>query len=67
MVSDVIVHKSDTSVGVCGGGKEKKVSVIGIMENNSRPTSDKEGREALSIEVSMVEGTCFGVASPFGS
>ena len=63
MVPDVIVHKFNTSIGVGGGRKDKKVSIIGVFVNKLKPTTDKEGMDAFS----MVGRMCSGVAIPFGS
>ena len=67
MVPDVIVHKSNMSVDIGGGGKDKKVSVIGVLENKPEPTIDKEGMDVMSMEVSMVGRTCSSVFGPFVS
>ena len=67
MVLDVIVHKYDTSIGVGGGGKEKKVSFIGVLENKTEPTIDKDGMDMLSMVVSIVGMICSNVVGPFGS
>ena len=67
MVLYVIVHKSVVSVDVGRGGKYGKVSPIRVLENNPRPTTDMEGMDTLSMEVSMVGMMCSDVASPYGS
>ena len=64
---DVILHKSTMTVGVGGGGKDGKVSIIGVLENKLGITLDKEGMEMLSMVVSMVGMMCLDVASPCGS
>ena len=67
MVTDVIVHKSDMLVTVSGGGKDKKVFMIGVLEKNLGPTTDKDGMDALPMELSIVGRTCSSVVGPFGS
>ena len=67
MVPDVMVHKSDISVGEGGGGKDKKVSIKRALENNSGPMTDMDGMDTLSMVVSIVGRTCSSVSSPFGS
>ena len=67
MVLDVIVHKSSISVRVDGGGKVRNVSIIGMLENNPEPTTDKEGMETLLMAVSMVGMTWSSKGSPCGS
>ena len=67
MLQDVIVHKYDISVNEGGGGKDKKVSIIGELENNIGPRTDMEGMDTLSMVVSIVGSTCFGVVGHFGS
>ena len=67
MVPNVMVHKSDTSVGKGGGGKHKKVSIIGVFENKPRPTKDKYGMGTLLMLVSIVRRTCSSVSNPLGS
>ena len=54
MVLDVIVHKSVVLLSVGGGGKDGKVSTMGVLRNNTEPTTDKEGIDTLSMVVSMV-------------
>ena len=54
MVLDVIVHKYDTLVNEGGGGKDKKVFVIGVLVNRPRTTTYKDGMEMLSMVVSVV-------------
>ena len=66
MVPDVMVHKFNTSVGEGGGGKEKKVSIIGVLENKPGPTRDQYGIDTLSMVVSIVRRTCFVVVGPLG-
>ena len=67
MVLDVIVHKSSMSVGIGGCYMDEKVSAIGVLENNPEPMVEKEGMDTLSMAVSMVGMTCFGVVGPYGS
>ena len=67
MVLDEIINKSTMSVGTVGGGRDRKVSTIGDSKNNIGPTTDKDGMDTLSMVVSMVKMTSFGVASPCGS
>ena len=64
MVLDEIVHKYVVSFDVGGGSEDGKVSVIGTLTNNPRPTVDKKGMETLSMEVSMVGMMCIIVAGP---
>ena len=54
MVPDVIMHRSDTPVNKGGCGKDKKVFIIGVSENNPRTTVDKDEIDALLMEVSTV-------------
>ena len=67
MILDVIVHKYDISFGEGGGGKDKKVSGIGVLVNKSVPSEDRDGMDTLSMVVLIVGRTCSGVAIPFGS
>ena len=67
MVLDVMVHKYDTLVNEGGGGKDKKVSVIGVLENKPETTKDNDGIDTLSMVVSTLGSTCSGVVGPFGS
>ena len=67
MVSDVIVHKYDTSFGEGGGGKVKKVSSIRVFAKNLGPTIDKDGMDTLSMVLSIVGRTCSDVVGPFES
>ena len=67
MVPDMMVHKYDTLVGEGGGGKGKKVFIIGVLEKNPKPTEDKYGMDTLSMVTSIVERTCFGVVNPLVS
>ena len=67
MVPDVIVHKFDTSISGSGGGKDKKASVIEVLENNPMTTANKGGIDALSMAILTAGKTCFGVANPLGS
>ena len=60
----MIVHKFNISVDEGGGGKYKNVSVIRVMENKPKPTTNNDGMDALSMAISIVGRTCFGVASP---
>ena len=61
------MHKSDISVDERGGSKDKKVSVIGALENKPEPMTDRDGMDTLSMVVLIVRRTCFDVASPLGS
>ena len=54
MVPDVMVHKYDTLVNEGGGGKDKKVSVIGVLENKPKPTTDKDGMDMVLIDMEVV-------------
>ena len=67
MVLDVIVQKSAMSIDLGGGGKDGKVSVIGVLANNPGPIVDKEGMDTFSITISMVGMMCFDVVGPFRS
>ena len=67
MALDKRTHKSVVSVGSGGGGKDGKVVVIGVLENNPRPTADKEGMATLSMKVSTIGMTWFSVAGPYES
>ena len=60
-------HKSDTLVGIGGGGKDKKVAVIGVLVNKLGPTIDKYGMDMLLMVVSIIKRTCFEVDDPLGS
>ena len=64
MALDEIVHKYVVSFDVGGGGEDGKVSVIGTLTNNPRPTVDQKGMETLLMVVSIVGMMCFGVAGP---
>ena len=64
MVLDVIVHKFVVSDIKGRGGKYGKVSTIGVLENNTGPTTDMEGMDTLSMAVSMVGMTCSDVVAP---
>ena len=66
-IPDVIVHKSDTSVSEGRGGKDKKVSIIEVLENKTRAIIDNDGIDAFSMEVSTMGRTCSIVVDPFGS
>ena len=63
----MIVHKSDMLVHGGKGGKDKKVSFIGVLENKTMITPDKDGIDPLSMEVLIMGRTCFDVVGPFGS
>ena len=67
IVPDVIVHKSDMSVGVSGGGKDKMVSFISVLENKPGHITNEDGMNALSMEISTVGRMCSDVVCPFGS
>ena len=64
MVLDERTQKSIVSFSSGGGGKNEKVTVIGVLENNPGPTAYKEGMAMLSMVVSMVGMTWLGVALP---
>ena len=67
MLPDVIVHKSNMSVSKGGGGKEKKVFIIGALESKPRPKADGDVMDTLSMVVSIVGRKCSGVADFFRS
>ena len=67
MLPDVRVHKSDISDNEGGGGKDKKVFIIGALENKPEPMTYMDGIDTISMVVSIVGRTCFDVAGPFGS
>ena len=67
MFLDVRVHKYETLVNVGGGGKDKKVSIMGVLEKITRPTTDRDGMDTLSMVELIVGRMCSGVASPLGS
>ena len=67
MVPNVIVHKSDTSVGEGGGGKDKKVPIIGVLTKNTGPTTNNDEIDALSMAVSTLRRACYYVSVPFRS
>ena len=67
MIPDFIVQKYDISVNEGGGGKNKKVSIIGMLENKLVPTIDRDVMETFSMVVLIVGRTHFSVAGPFGS
>ena len=54
MLPDVIVHRSNISFGEGGGGKDKKVFIIGALENKPEPMKDREGMDTLLMVVSIV-------------
>ena len=62
-----VVHKYDISFGEGGGCKDKRVSVIGALENKPEPMTDKDGMDTLSMVVSIVGRTCSVVADHFKS
>ena len=47
MVPYVMVHKSYTSFGEGGGGKDKKVPIIGVLTKNTGPTTNNDEIYAL--------------------
>ena len=67
MIPDLIVQKSDISVDEGGVGKNKKVSVIGALENKLGPMTDRDGMETLLMVVLILGRTCYGVVDPFVS
>ena len=67
IVLDMIVHKLDTSVDKGGSSKEKKVYVIGVLENKPETTKYNDGIDMLSMVVSTLGSTCSGVVGPFES
>ena len=67
MVPDMMVHKYETLVDEGGGGKDKKVFIIGLLANKTKTTTNKDGMETLSMVVSIVRRMCADVADPLGS
>ena len=67
MLLDVIVHKYETSVDVGGGGKDKKVSIMGVLEKSTGPAIDRDGMDTLSMAELIVIRTYSGVVDPLGS
>ena len=61
------MHKSNILVDERGGSKDKKVFVIGALENKPKTTTGRDGMDTLSMVVLIVGSTYFGVAVPFGS
>ena len=55
------------SVDKGGGGKDKKVSVNGPLQNNPGEKIEREGMETLSMVVSTVGRTYSRVVSFLGS
>ena len=64
MLPVVIVHRSDISFEGGRGCKDKKVSIIGVLEKKLGPTTDKDGMDALSMEMLTVVWMCFSMSSP---
>ena len=64
---DESTHKYAVSFESCGGGNEGKEAIIDVSVNNPGATTDKDGMASLSMEVSMIGMTWFGVADPCGS
>ena len=58
------MHKSIVSLDIGGGGKDRKEAVIDVSTNNPGPMADKEGMVTLSMEVSTIGMTWYGVADP---
>ena len=67
MLLDVIAQKYDMLVIKGGGRSDIKVSIKGALVNRPRPMTDREGMDTLSMMVSIVGRTCFGVVYPLGS
>ena len=67
MVPDIMVQKYDTSVGEGGGGKDKKVPIIGVLTKNTGPTTNNDEIYALSMAVSTLRRACYDVSVPFRS
>ena len=65
MVLDERTHKFVVSVGSGGGGRDGKEAVIDVSINNTGCMTRKEGMATMSMEVSMVGMTWFGVAGPY--
>ena len=67
MVLDAIVHKSNILVSEGGGGKDKKVSVIGVLAIRLETIVDKDGMDTVSMVELIVRRMCYGVADSLGS
>ena len=62
----MIVQKYDTSVSIDGGGKEKRLYVIGVLEKRPGPITEKDGMDTLSMVEMTVKRMCFGMSDPIG-
>ena len=60
-------HKSAVSFGSDGGGKDGKEAIRDVSMKKLGSMADKDGMDTLSMEVSTVEMTWFGVAGPHRS
>ena len=61
------MHKLDISAVEGGGGRDKKVSVKGVLVKSHIPMIDREGMDTLLMVVSMVGRTCSRVVGPLVS
>ena len=50
-----------------GCGKDKKVPIMGVLENKLGPMEYRDGMETLSMVALIVGRTCSDVVIPFGS
>ena len=64
MLLDVIVHKSNMPVREGGGGRDKKVSIKGVLVKRPDPMTYKEGMDTLSMVVLIIGRTCSRVVGP---
>ena len=67
MVPDVMVHTSDMPVDEGGGGRNKKVSIIGVLANKPEPTVDNDGMDTMSMVEMIVRMMCYSLDDPLGS
>ena len=64
VVLDESMHKSAVSFGVDGGDTKGKDSIMGVLENNPRPTFNN-GEAGMSLTMVLIVGiTLAGVVSP---
>ena len=67
MLLEVLVNKYDMSVGEGGGGRDKKVSIKGVLVKIPGPMKNREGMDTMSMVVLIIGRTCSGLAGPLGS